>query len=106
MLIQVLFWIFAALTLIFALALLWGLIKPRTIPVSPLPGPHLALLHALAAEEQSPKALAEALEIVLKSLADFGSKLDTLGPTALLGIFTVIFALCAIGCGWIARIPC
>jgi hypothetical protein len=103
---QLAFWIFAALTVLFALGFLWRLLpRPVPAPKSDLAAHSLALtaLAPLGTDADSIKTLADALAVALKALGEFGSKLDTLGPTALLGIFTLIFSLCTIWCAWLAR---
>ena len=108
--IQIAFWMFAGLTvvfaLLFALALILRLLPSVTRGSKTEFAAHANALTTLAPvgdDAQAIKVIAEALGTALKALGDFGSKLDTLGPTALLGVFTVIFALFTVACAWIAR---
>ncbi len=106
MYISVAFWLFAALTALFALAFLWRLIPRPIPPANPELANHVMALRAVAAagtDTESVTAIADAIATALKALGDFGSKLDTLGPTALLGIFTVFFALLAFASAWAAH---
>jgi hypothetical protein len=99
------FALFAVLTLVFAAVLLWRLI-PRSIPPQPnLAAQSQAVRNAVAAGAESDeiKAIADAISTILKSLGDFGAKLDTFGPIAVLGIFTVIFALLTFASAWLIR---
>ncbi len=106
MYLSVAFWLFAVLTVFFALGLLWRLIpRPPPAPKPELTA-HVSALMAAAptgTDADSIKAIADAIATALKALGDFGSKLDTLGPTALLGIFTVFFALLAFASAWVAH---
>jgi hypothetical protein len=97
------FVLFGVLTLAFAVTLLW-----RLIPRAPKPD---VTTHAVAVSNivpqgpnaESLKAIADAISTVLKALGDFGTKLDAFGPAAMLGVFTLIFALLALASAWLAR---
>jgi hypothetical protein len=97
------FYLFAALSAAFALALLWRLL-PR--PGGTAPSSHLAThvmsvqkLSLVGVDGDSAKVLSEAIAAILKALAEFGTKLDTLGLTAILAVFTMIFAVLT----WLSR---
>lgn len=99
------FWAFLVLTVLFAVTMLWRLI-PRPAVIKPDLSLHTMALATLAPsgpDAESVKTIADAIGSILKALADFGSKIDTLGPTALLGIFTIIFALLTVTCAWLSR---
>jgi hypothetical protein len=67
---------------------------------------HVTALSALAPESGNAtelKAIADAIGAALNALADFGGKLDKMGPSAILAIFTVFFALLAFATAWVGR---
>ena len=100
---QVAFWLFAGLTALFSLAMLWRLLPiPAPLPRQAL-GSHITALTAATPTGEDAAtitALVDALKDALASLADFGSKLDTLHPTAFLGVFTVVFAILTVICAF------
>jgi hypothetical protein len=101
--IQVAFWLFAALTTAFSLAMLWRLL-PRPSPPPPQPlASHLAALSVAAPtgdDAATITTLVNALKDALSAIGDFGTKLDTLHPTAFLGVFTIVFAIMTLICAF------
>jgi len=99
------FVLFTVLTIAFAAVLLWRLI-PRAQPARPditLHSQALANVVAQGPTAESMKTMAEAVSTILTAIGDFGTKLDTFGPAALLGVFTLIFALFALASAWMAH---
>lgn len=98
------FWLFCVLTLVFAVSLLWRL-WPRPAPPSAAVNAHVQALDVVAQGPgaDSLKTMADALSTALKAIGDFGSKLDTLGPAAVLGVFTIVFALLTLTSAWMAK---
>jgi hypothetical protein len=104
-LLTVAFWLFLVLTLAFACALLWRL-WPRPLPANTLLDTHAQAMSNVVAQgpgADSVKEIAEAVSTVLKAIGDFGSKLDSLGPVAVLGVFTIVFALLTLTSAWMSK---
>jgi len=99
------FGLFTLLTLVFAFALLQRLTSRPAQPQANLAteSENVKNVAAMGGGSDELKAIADAVSTILKSLSDFGAKLDTFGPIAILGIFTVIFALLTVACAWMTR---
>ena len=99
------FWLYLVLTGLCALVTLWRLM-PRAAPPKPDIAKHIAALATMTPtgpDAESIKTIGEAMSDVLKGFTDLGTSLDTMGPTALLGVFTLIFAMLTLASAWIGR---
>jgi hypothetical protein len=100
--IAIAFWLFAGLTAVFAIALLVQLLKRPAAPKPEIDANVKALNNVVAqgAVDDTVKAMADGVSTILKALGEFGTKLETFGPAAMLGVFTIIFALFTVACAW------
>lgn len=100
------FWMFLALNVIFALALLIRLLRtPPPVKAGDLQSHAHTLRGVVPAgpDAAAIKAIADAVAAILKAIDDFGTSLNTLKPNAMLGVFTVVFSLLTFASAWLAK---
>jgi hypothetical protein len=98
------FYLFGFLTLAFAAALLVWIFRPRTnLKAELVKQDQIVTAIRQGGGDRNAQQLAEAVSTILKAITDFGTKLDTMGPVAVLGVFTVVFALLTIGSAWLGH---
>lgn len=88
------FIVFLALTVLFAVVLMFRCLPLPSARPRPQQKPQRTALESYAAQTTSPdfKAIADAITSILAELENVGQTLDKLGPTAIVGVFTMFFA--------------
>ncbi|MHB8179175.1 MAG: hypothetical protein ACYDA5_11910 [Vulcanimicrobiaceae bacterium] len=100
------FWFFLALTTVFALGMLWRLVRWPVQSVASLRTRATNALRDLDEAQQNAaviKDISNVLIDALGSFTDFGARSDTLPPILVLGVFTLIFALLTVVVAWLGK---